>query len=545
MYLRDYLHDIPLKALKAIAKKLDVSVKYEARIKLINAIDHSFWDGTLVEALVKNFSSDHRVLLAIIAFSYDSGISERAFGRKMEKIAGVKKARLSELLDDLISVSLVGGIRGEESRYFCPRGIAEKIRKMFIRDSIAFPDESQPIPTASASNLLEDIYSLLALTYKDTISLTLMGKIKKTLLDRAFAGSPTCSDTRLHFSGDYRDNFIVDYLRKRELLAFEKRRAHTTNRLSGWIDLSMTERLQDITSHAMTTVLQDNFTIVAVTGLLMEIPAGTGLDVQTFAHFLHEKTMAQGGYARLESRMLHFLNILCLLGLFSYAQDRYVMTTTGKLFFTNKSLPFDENVSIQFTTQPNFEIIAGPEIDPRIRFKLELLTTRKNRDMVLTFVINQEGIGRARERGMSPEEVIDFFRIHSRNPVPQNVQFSIESWIRAYGSIYFEDAVLMRFRDAETCQSVAHMPEVTSYIKEQLSDTVLTVSPNYVPAITAILKKALFQPDIYGSRLRDNSRSGVKFTVKTIASLNEDNRLPELHDNFIFPDYFFPNEDTP
>ena len=79
MYLRDYLHDIPLKALKAIAKSLNVTVEYQARIKLINGIDRAFWDGTLVERLLQEFSDDHRCLLSIIAFSYDIGVREKRY----------------------------------------------------------------------------------------------------------------------------------------------------------------------------------------------------------------------------------------------------------------------------------------------------------------------------------------------------------------------------------------------------------------------------------------------------------------------------------
>ena len=82
MYLRDYLHDVPLKALKAIAKSLNVKVEYQARIKLINGIDKAFWDGTLVERLLKTFSDDHRCLLSIIAFSFDTGVGEKELLKK-------------------------------------------------------------------------------------------------------------------------------------------------------------------------------------------------------------------------------------------------------------------------------------------------------------------------------------------------------------------------------------------------------------------------------------------------------------------------------
>ena len=98
MYLRDYLHDIPLKALKAIAQSLDVTVEYQARIKLINAIDRAFWDGTLTERLLNKLSNEHRRLLSIIAFSYNVGVGEKALIKKVEKVAGINRQKVKNRL---------------------------------------------------------------------------------------------------------------------------------------------------------------------------------------------------------------------------------------------------------------------------------------------------------------------------------------------------------------------------------------------------------------------------------------------------------------
>ena len=68
------------------------------------------------------------------------------------------------------------------------------MRQLFIQDFINLPDDSLPAMNASHPNLLEDIFSLLSLVYNEDISLTLMGRIKKSFLDSAFAGSPTCND---------------------------------------------------------------------------------------------------------------------------------------------------------------------------------------------------------------------------------------------------------------------------------------------------------------------------------------------------------------
>ena len=115
MYLRDYLHDIPLKALKAIAGSLKVPVEYGARIKLINAVDRAFWDGVLTERLIRELPEDRKRLLSLLAFSYDAGVHERALVRKMERLSGMNRHTVQEHINKLIpfiekSISLSNGI---------------------------------------------------------------------------------------------------------------------------------------------------------------------------------------------------------------------------------------------------------------------------------------------------------------------------------------------------------------------------------------------------------------------------------------------------
>jgi hypothetical protein len=536
MHLRDYLHDIPLKALKSIAVSLNVTVEYQARIKLINAIDRAFWDGTLIEKLFKTLSNDHLRLLSIIAFSFDVGVQEKALIKKAEKVIGINRKIFTELIDDLLSLSLIGGIKQEEGVYFCPLGIAEQARKIFTKDIIEPTPESAPVPSASPPNLLEDMYSFLALAYKEEIPLTLMGKIKKTVLDKAFAGSQTCTNGGQSFSENARNAFTTDYLKDRKLVEFGRQKVKTSGLFRGWLDLSMTERFQDIAAFAFSSILGDDYATYSLAGLITESPAGSRFDINKIAYFLHSNTMSGGGFSHLESKVQDILNVFCQLGLFSHYDKKYILTMTGEQFFQNKPISMDNTISELFTTQPNFEIIVGHEIDPRIRFKLELLSTRKNRDMVLTFIITQEGISRARERGMSHDQLVHFFKEHSRNPVPQNVQFSIDTWAGDYGSIYFENTTLMRCRDANTCNSIIHIPELAPYVVERLSDCVLIISSENIPKITAALKKSGYQPELFGLPKKASGQPGKSFVPTTIHALREENKMPEMQTKFIFPE---------
>ncbi|MHB9030940.1 MAG: hypothetical protein ACYC9O_19395, partial [Candidatus Latescibacterota bacterium] len=118
MYLSDYLHDIPLKALKRIAGHLGVSVEYQARIKLMNAIDRAFWDGALIRRLTQDLTEKARLALSLVAFSYDAGVQESALLRKMDRLAGARRREVRDIMENLTLSALAGGLQREEPIYF-------------------------------------------------------------------------------------------------------------------------------------------------------------------------------------------------------------------------------------------------------------------------------------------------------------------------------------------------------------------------------------------------------------------------------------------
>ncbi|MDP2983815.1 MAG: helicase-associated domain-containing protein [Candidatus Latescibacter sp.] len=542
MYLRDYLHDIPLKALKSIACSLGITVEYEARIKLMNAIDRAFWDGALGIRLLNSLTEEERRVLSLIAFSYDAGVHESALAKKLEKISGTRRRELEEILKKLVSYALIGGIRDKDPLFFCLRGNSETIRKTIIGGFLAPPEPAVPVPPSSIPTLMEDIIAFLAEAYREELPLTLKGRLKRTCLERIFTGSTTGGDAPQFFSPDNRDALAIDYLRERGLLVFDYRYARASSLLGGWLEMTVTERTQDAASFTLTRILSDSSTIVPFVGILGEIPAGTEIDPSDFASMLHTGTMAAGGYARLQGKITQMLSVFASLGLLIFRNGKFILTFAGERFSRGDVLPFERNESDLFTLQPNFEVIAGPELNLRVRFILELLSSRKNRDVIITHSVNRGGVARARERGMSTGEVVEFFRRHSRTPLPQNVQFSLETWAKAYGSIYFEPVMLMRFQDPETCRNVLHIPEIAPYIKERLSETALVVSSERISILTAILKRTGYLPEVYGESVADTARSGEPYAPQSISTILARYTMPEIHRNFFFPEDAPPSE---
>ena len=536
MYLRDYLHDLPLKHLKRIAAHLGISVEYQARIKLMNAIDRAFWDGALTPRLIRNLSENGRRMLSLVAFSYESGARQSHLVRKMEKLSGIHRAEVDDLLEELTLSAFIGGVQAAEAVYFSPRGIVEEARKLLASEIITAPESGQPVPSAAFPCLMEDIFSFLAAAYREPISLTLKGSIKRNVLDRIFTDSPTGNEDPEHFSPEDRDTFVTEYLIGRGLLRFERRDAVVTPSLDGWLGLSMTARTQDVIAFALRHYLGESQAVVPFQGLITETPSGFSIHPENLAQFLHTGTLAAGTVARLQVRVWQMLSVLGYMGLLLYRGGQFIMTETGERFFHGERLSIDNSITGYFTLQPNFEALIGPELDPRVRFTLELMSQRKSRDIILTSVVSRGGVALARERGMSTRDVLTFFERHSRTLLPQNVRFSLENWAKAYGSIHFEPALLMRFRDPATCEGVMHIPEIAPYIRERLSETVLTISPDRMQVVAGLLRKSGYLPEITGESTPDPARSGEPFIPITIQTLLSEESMPEPNRNFVFPE---------
>ena len=86
------------------------------------------------------------------------------------------------------------------------------------------------------------------------------------------------------------------------------------------------------------------------------------------------------------------------------------------------------------------------------------------------------------------------------------------------------------------------MPEISSYVKEQLSNTILVISPENISMITSLLKKSGYHPEVYGTALKDDASTGGKYVTTTVNKLLDKNKIPEVHCDFTFPEHLLLSE---
>ena len=503
MYLRDYLHDLPLRALKTIAENLGLSVAYNARIKLMNAIDRAFWDPLFLQRLVARLDNPHRLALSLVVFQYERGVSGKALVRKLERLTGSGREDIETVLDEIVVHALFAADNDDDGiRYRCPDEISVQLRVLFLEPLIMGPGDKAVSPFPQP-HLMDDLFSFLTAAYREPVQLTQKGTVRKTALERIFAGSKACGIPPDGLSTRLRNTLVVEYAEARGLVTFGHQSVTAASALGGWLALFPRERFADFVSFSLHRLLADETAVLVFAGILRDLAPGVRVSPDAIAKLLVERTMSIGGMSRLERRVRDAVAVLGRLGLMVFSDGRFTMTETGRMLFAGESIPLDAAVGDVFTVQPTFEVIAGPELHPRIRFILELFAERKKHDTVMIFHITRDGVSRAMERGMTTEEVIGFFERHSRTPLPQNVRFSLTSWADGYGQVTFQSVTLMRIHDPDMATGVLHTPTVSPYIIERISDEAAIVSTKHVPRIREALKQAGFHPEVFGERSCD------------------------------------------
>jgi hypothetical protein len=80
-----------------------------------------------------------------------------------------------------------------------------------------------------------------------------------------------------------------------------------------------------------------------------------------------------------------------------------------------------------------------------------------------SYHLEENTIYRALEWGLSPESVRSFLEEGARAPLPQNVQYSLDSWLDKYGKIHFVKGIVVECADEESAEFVQSIELSSGY----------------------------------------------------------------------------------
>lgn len=147
-----------------------------------------------------------------------------------------------------------------------------------------------------------------------------------------------------------------------------------------------------------------------------------------------------------------------------------------------------------FWVQPNFEILTPPHLKPDLRWQLEMLANPVKADRAIAYALTKEGTLGFFDRGGSAPDMLDFLAKHSKNPLPQNVVFTIKEWWALYGRISFWDVFLLRCDDIQLAEEIAANPKLKPYIKGRFDQNHLIIARSQYDSLLATLQKAGYFP---------------------------------------------------
>lgn len=150
-----------------------------------------------------------------------------------------------------------------------------------------------------------------------------------------------------------------------------------------------------------------------------------------------------------------------------------------------ESKPKDDTLHMQ----PNFEIIAPPDVPGSMLARLIRFVDLKQMDVVVTYRLTASSCRRAARDGVSAEEVLRFLNENSRYGVPDNVAHMVRDWMRGAGSVRFVQGLILHCRNAEAAAAIRQNAALRHWILEELSDGLFVINSDGFKKVVALLEQ--------------------------------------------------------
>ena len=146
--------------------------------------------------------------------------------------------------------------------------------------------------------------------------------------------------------------------------------------------------------------------------------------------------------------------------------------------------------------QADFSVIAPKEMELGERWQLERIADLAAQDSVYRYKLTRDSVQRALESGMEKEQLLEYLRGHSRQPLPQSVEYTLQNWMDRYGRLQFMPAFLLISQDDDLMDEVLHLPAVAANLIRQISPNVWAVRRDGYEDMLNALVKAGYMPKI-------------------------------------------------
>ncbi|MFT5369224.1 MAG: hypothetical protein ACI8V2_004198 [Candidatus Latescibacterota bacterium] len=294
----------------------------------------------------------------------------------------------------------------------------------------------------------------------------------------------------------------------------------------------------------------------AVGQALIQIEPGEWITYPSFYHFLTRvsetfrhisetpssgRNLAAGGTTadellrRMLSGALAWMGILRTGSPAAFAQplhrsDQAVfqLTPTGLALLKHENTEsLKENVPPQnpnsrIVIQPNFEVLAPPDLMPSVYIELCGLSDLQNQDVMTTFVITREAIQQALNRGETGETIRTFFSTNSATGLPDIVDALITECEGKFGEIELFPAIgFLKVEKPTLLDELYAQKNIAQALAQRLSPTIAALDQSSRPeALLQILHRQGYMPSLLESQSPNHeNRHQIVFSTTELSDI--------------------------
>ena len=164
------------------------------------------------------------------------------------------------------------------------------------------------------------------------------------------------------------------------------------------------------------------------------------------------------------------------------------LTEMGRWLLLGDPQPALPEEAGRVVVQPNFRIFAFDPIADRVLAQLDTFATRLNAERAIEYELSRETIYRALLAGQNVDEIKAWLVDVSGNPIPQNVERSLDEWQAAFDQITIRRHVaVVQAASPELIDALLAVSSVQSAILQRLSGTLVMVNAKKVDAVERAL----------------------------------------------------------
>lgn len=177
----------------------------------------------------------------------------------------------------------------------------------------------------------------------------------------------------------------------------------------------------------------------------------------------------------------------------------FALTPAGARTTVRPDAPAPIPEEAQFFLQPNAEIFAPPNLQPRTLFHLRRITGEKKGGPAGMFPLTADSVRRALDSGLTADAIVTFLERFSRTGLPENVRTLVETAGRQHGRIRLVPAsYVVVTADAALMQELRSLKTVAPLLEADLTAQVATVDTANVPELTKRLRARGYAPSDAG-----------------------------------------------